>query len=232
MADKIFVDTNVWVYLYLHDDHEKYKIVEEYLSRNSRNVIFVITWQVVNEISNTLLRYKYTESEIREYIEQLCKTCTIQDFTKEIVLKSSLLREKYSFSFWDSIIVGSALFSECNTLISEDMRNGLNVEGKLLIKNYISKIKHTQLHSTTHNGTLCASFLAMTAVDRRLRAGCIRMSNGFEWELAMGLGERPCEGVKAGKLASCPGSRYCESVGRSNPVARLEIRQRAVQTEE
>jgi predicted nucleic acid-binding protein len=35
-TDKIFVDTNVWVYLYLHDDEEKYKIAEEYLSGNNK----------------------------------------------------------------------------------------------------------------------------------------------------------------------------------------------------
>jgi predicted nucleic acid-binding protein len=86
-------------------------------------------------VSNTLLRYKYTESEIRKYIEQLFKVCIIQDFTKEIVLTASSLREKYSFSFWDSIVVGSALFSECNILASEDMQNGLKVEKKLIIKN-------------------------------------------------------------------------------------------------
>ena len=139
MTDKIFVDTNVWVYLYLHDDDEKYKIVEEYLSKNNQNVVFVITWQIINEVANTLIRYKYTEAEIREYIEQLCKTCAIQDFTKKIVLKASSLREKYSFSFWDSIIVSSALFSECNMLISEDMQNGLIVERKLIIKNIFVK---------------------------------------------------------------------------------------------
>jgi predicted nucleic acid-binding protein len=139
MRNKIFVDTNVWVYLYLNDDDEKYKIAEEYLSKNNHNVVFIITWQIINEVSNTLLRYKYTELEIRKYIEQLCKTCTIQDFTKEIVLTASSLREKYSFSFWDSIIVGSALFSECNMLISEDMQNGLNVEEKLIIKNIFLK---------------------------------------------------------------------------------------------
>jgi predicted nucleic acid-binding protein len=139
MTDRIFVDTNVWVYLYLHDDDEKYKIVEEYLSRNDLDGIFIITWQIINEVSNTLLRYKYTESEIRKYIEQLCKTCTIQDFTKEIVLMASSLRERYSFSFWDSIIVGSALFSECNILVSEDMQNGLNVSEKLIIKNIFLK---------------------------------------------------------------------------------------------
>jgi predicted nucleic acid-binding protein len=139
MTDKIFVDTNVWVYLYLHDDEEKYKIAEEYLLKNDPDTVFIITWQIINEVSNTLLRYKYGESEIRKYIEQLCKTCTIQDFTKEIVLTASSLRGKYSFSFWDSIIVGSALFSECNILISEDMQNGLIVEEKLIIKNIFVK---------------------------------------------------------------------------------------------
>jgi predicted nucleic acid-binding protein len=135
MTNKIFVDSNVWAYLYLHDDEEKYKTAEEYLLKNDPNAVFIITWQIINEVSKTLLKYKYTESEIRKYIEQLCKTCTIQDFTKEIVLTASSLREKYSFSFWDSIVVGSALFSECNMLISEDMQNGLVVEEKLPIKN-------------------------------------------------------------------------------------------------
>jgi predicted nucleic acid-binding protein len=55
--------------------------------------------------------------------------------TKEIVLTASSLREKYSFSFRDSIIAGSVLFSECGTLVSEDMQNGLNIAGKLVIKN-------------------------------------------------------------------------------------------------
>jgi predicted nucleic acid-binding protein len=58
-------------------------------------------------------------SSLRKHIEQLCKTCTIQDFTKEIVLMASSMKEKYSFSFWDSIIVGSALFSECTILINK-----------------------------------------------------------------------------------------------------------------
>jgi predicted nucleic acid-binding protein len=139
MADKIFVDTNVWVYLYLHDDDEKYKIAEKYLVKNDPNAVFIITWQIINEVANTLLRYKYDEVEIRKYIEQLCKTCTIQDFTKEIVLTASSLREKYSFSFWDSILVASALFSECNILVSEDMQDGLNVEKKLTIKNIFAE---------------------------------------------------------------------------------------------
>ncbi|MDR3301851.1 MAG: PIN domain-containing protein [Spirochaetaceae bacterium] len=134
MINKIFVDTNIWIYLFLLDN-EKYKIVEDFLLKNSFNSIFVISYQVINEVSNTLLRYKFSEIEIRRCVEHLYRTCTIQDFTKEIVLTASFLREKYSFSFWDSVLVGSALFSGSDILVSEDMQHGLVVEKKLVIKN-------------------------------------------------------------------------------------------------
>jgi predicted nucleic acid-binding protein len=139
MVYKIFVDSNIWVYLFLQDDNEKYKIAEEYFRENSLNTIFIITYQVINEVSNTLLRNKYSEAKIRENIEYMLKICTIQEFTKEIILMASSLREKYSFSFWDSILIGSALFSECNILISEDMQGELIVDKKLLIKNIFNK---------------------------------------------------------------------------------------------
>jgi predicted nucleic acid-binding protein len=38
-----------------------------------------------------------------------------------------------------NIWVSSALFSECNVLVSEDMQNGLNVDKKLIIKNIFAK---------------------------------------------------------------------------------------------
>jgi len=50
-------------------------------------------------------------------------------------MKSSQLRDKYSFSFWDSSIVASALHADARLLFSEDMQAGLIVEGKLEIVN-------------------------------------------------------------------------------------------------
>ena len=135
MRDRVFIDTNVWIYLFLQDDDEKYKTVERFLSENNANAIFLITYQVINEVSNTMLRYKYSENQIREYIGFLYRICTIQNFNKEIILTASSIRETYSISFWDSILIGSALFAECNVLVSEDMQNGLIVNKRLLIKN-------------------------------------------------------------------------------------------------
>jgi predicted nucleic acid-binding protein len=135
MSDKIFVDSNVWLYLFLQDDGKKYKIAEKYFKENGLKSTFIITYQVINEVSNILLKNDYTESKIKENIDHMFKVSTIQDFTKEIILSASSARETYSFSFWDSILIGSALFSECNMFISEDMQDGLMVNNKLLIKN-------------------------------------------------------------------------------------------------
>jgi predicted nucleic acid-binding protein len=139
MTGKIFVDSNVWVYLFLHENNEKYRTAEDFFIKHGAETVFVITYQVINEVSNTLLRNKYAEAEIREIAEYMLKICTVQDFTKNIVLTASLLREKHSFSFWDSIIVGSALASGCDTFISEDMHDGLIVNNKMTIKNIFEK---------------------------------------------------------------------------------------------
>jgi len=135
MQNKIFIDSNIWLYLFLQDDNNKYKIAEEYLLSNNLNSTFVITYQVINEVANILLKNHFTEVEIRENIDYLFRVCTLQGFTKEIVLTASSVREKYLISFWDSILVGSALFAKCDTFISEDMQNGLIIDNKLLIKN-------------------------------------------------------------------------------------------------
>jgi len=135
MQNKIFIDSNIWLYLFLQDDNEKYKTTEEYLLRNNLNSTFIITYQVINEVANILLKNNFTEAKIRENIEYLFKVCTLQELSKEILLIASSVREKHSISFWDSIIIGSALFAKCDILVSEDMQDGLLIDNQLLIKN-------------------------------------------------------------------------------------------------
>jgi predicted nucleic acid-binding protein len=45
------------------------------------------------------------------------------------------LRTKYSVSYWDSLIIASALENVCSTLYSEDMQHQLIIENKLCIIN-------------------------------------------------------------------------------------------------
>jgi len=133
MADKVFIDSNIWLYLFLQDETNKSKIAEEYISKNANNSIH-ISYQVINEVSNQLVRNDFKEDIIRESIEYMFKICTVCNFSKEIILSASSLREKYSFSYWDSIIIASAASSGCDILATEDMSDELKI-GRMVIKN-------------------------------------------------------------------------------------------------
>ncbi|APB35038.1 Putative nucleic-acid-binding protein, contains pilt domain [Gloeomargarita lithophora Alchichica-D10] len=42
---------------------------------------------------------------------------------------------RYGYSYWDSLIIATALQSNCNILYSEDMQHDQLIEGKLRIIN-------------------------------------------------------------------------------------------------
>ena len=138
MAGKVFIDSNIWIYLFLSEQTNKYKIAEEYISKNIDSTIF-ITYQVINEVTNQLIRNNFSENVIRKNIEYMYKICTIHNFSKEVIMSASSLRERYSFSFWDSIIAASALNSGCSILATEDMQNGQKIE-EMIIENIFVKM--------------------------------------------------------------------------------------------
>jgi predicted nucleic acid-binding protein len=138
MTDKIFIDSNIWCYLFINDEYEKYKIVEQFISEKASDSIFVISYQVINEVTNKLIQKKLKDEITKENIQYMYRICMVQDFSRDIIMLAFNLREKYSLSFWDSIIVASALNSNCNILASEDMQNGLKINN-MIINNIFNK---------------------------------------------------------------------------------------------
>jgi predicted nucleic acid-binding protein len=127
--ERLFVDSNVWVYLFTAEDIVKCKIAEDFIRQNANENVLVISFQVVNEVANTLKRRSFTESQIRYVIENMFNLCLVQDNSRDIVFLASELREKHTFSFWDSLIIAVASISQCNRLISEDMQHGRIING-------------------------------------------------------------------------------------------------------
>ncbi|MCL2346882.1 MAG: PIN domain-containing protein [Planctomycetaceae bacterium] len=134
MTNRVFLDSNIWVYFFSDDKNPKADVVERFLADNAIESVFFTSCQVVNEVSNVLKRNGLAEEKIRFVIEEMTSICLVQDLSKDVSLLASKLREKYSFSFWDSIIVAAAKTAACHSLISEDMQDGLVVDG-LGIKN-------------------------------------------------------------------------------------------------
>jgi predicted nucleic acid-binding protein len=134
MTDRIFIDSNVWIYLFTNEDDLKSNMAKSYIVEHSKSNVLVISYQVINEVTHVLKKRQLSEQHLRTVIEYMAQICIIQDYSTDIALLASDLREKYMFSFWDSHVVASALAAKCHYLATEDMQHN-QVVNKLTIKN-------------------------------------------------------------------------------------------------
>ena len=134
MRDKIFIDTNILIYAYTEKEIEKQNTAIKVLYSNRKNI--VISTQVVNEFSSALIRkYKVKPDILSPRVKEFFTLFNVALIYYSTIEKAFDLIQKYNFSYYDSLIVSSALENECSILYSEDMHHGLVVENKLKIIN-------------------------------------------------------------------------------------------------
>src|SRR6266496_3765606 len=127
-----FVDSNIWIYAFTIDqDTEKTTTAQRLI--NTHTTIFLST-QVINEVCvNLLKKAAFTESEIYDLIDDFYTQYSVIEIGHDILRSASTLRIKHHVSFWDSIIVASALTSGAKLLYSEDMHDGLTIESITIV---------------------------------------------------------------------------------------------------
>ncbi|MDY6822581.1 MAG: PIN domain-containing protein [Thermodesulfobacteriota bacterium] len=128
-----FVDTNVWLYAFIRTaNEEKLQIAQTVITGGE----IILSTQVINEICvNLLKKAGFSESRLSSLILSLYKKYTVFDFSEDILLQASEIRKNFQFSFWDSLIGATALESEADFLISEDMQHGFKLNDRLVIVN-------------------------------------------------------------------------------------------------
>lgn len=77
----------------------------------------------------------FTEKQIGQVIQSFYNRVTVVELNRDILMSASSLRPRYGFSFWDGLIVASALSVNANILYSEDMQDNLVIEERLTIVN-------------------------------------------------------------------------------------------------
>jgi predicted nucleic acid-binding protein len=134
MRPPVFVDSNIWLYAFLKQEEKKRKKAKK-LIKSIKNDSLWISTQVINEVCFNLRKNNFPESEIKEIVSSFYNDYRVVYFKKEIMINASAFRERYSLSFWDSLVIASALFVSCETLCSEDMHHNQIIESKLRIIN-------------------------------------------------------------------------------------------------
>lgn len=128
-----FLDSNVWFYAFVDSrDLAKHRQAKRLIAQGSIN----ISLQTIGEVCNSLLRKtSITESEIQEMISEFYQNYEPIVPTEQDFLKASELRNRYNFSHWDSLMIATALHTGASEFYSEDMQDGLVVDGTLTIRN-------------------------------------------------------------------------------------------------
>lgn len=124
-----FVDTNV--VLYLLDDSPKTDRAEAILGQGPR-----ISVQVLNEtLVNCRRKAGLSWEETGVFLAGLQALCPVEDLTLRTHEVGRALAERYGLSVYDAMILAAALLAGCTKLWSEDMQDGLLIEGRLRIVN-------------------------------------------------------------------------------------------------
>ncbi|MFP4395624.1 MAG: PIN domain-containing protein [Anaerolineales bacterium] len=131
--ERCFVDTNIWLYALIEGANaQKHSRATEIVQHHT----VVISTQIINETCvNLLKKAQLPEAQLYALIQAFYTKYEIIHLRREVLLRASELREQYSLSFWDSLVIACALASGCSVLYTEDMQDGLEVAGQLTIVN-------------------------------------------------------------------------------------------------
>lgn len=129
-GSKVFFDTNVLLYL-MSADQNKADRAEQCLARGG-----IISVQVLNEFASVASRkLNLSYAEIRDYLKTLRALVSVEPLDLATHESALVLAERYGFSFYDSLIVSSALLAGCECLYTEDFQDGQLIEQRLIVCN-------------------------------------------------------------------------------------------------
>ena len=128
-----FIDTNVWLYAFIPSQDPNKSAKAKAVIQQSE---IITSPQVINEVCvNLIKKAQFDEPSIRQLINSFYNRYNIIVVDKSLLLRSSVFREKLQVSYWDSLIVSSAIIGGAEILYSEDMTDGMVIEDRLAIIN-------------------------------------------------------------------------------------------------
>jgi len=127
---RIFIDSNIFLNLFGAD--KKKKLFASSLQYQTH----IISTQVVNENVNVCVRkLKLSKGEAFAHGQYLMDNFLLSQISRATIESAFDISNKYDYSFWDSLIISSAIENGCDTLYSEDMPHEQIIEKKLKIVN-------------------------------------------------------------------------------------------------
>ena len=136
MSDRVFVDTNVLVYLFDGDAPAKQRKARQILEEEGAQGRMVISTQVLQEFYVTVTRKlgkPLTDAEAEAAARDLA-ALDVVELDVGMVLRSIAAARAQKTSLWDALIVEAAQARDCERLLSEDLQHGQRF-GRVRVEN-------------------------------------------------------------------------------------------------
>ena len=130
----IFIDSNILIYSLYGTDEQK-QLIGKILSHHDNTPLLSI--QVLKEFANVSIRKKLhkTSTELKKHLSKIKISFTVAEITTDTILQAVDIRDRYKYSFYDSLIIATALENKCVILYSEDLQHNQGIGKKMKILN-------------------------------------------------------------------------------------------------
>jgi len=139
MKDKIFIDSNTLIYA-ISKNSPKCDAARQLLIKNVEQII--VSSQVINEFISVCIKKNILSLEDAfKYAEEFMEIFNFSVISKTEIRLAMQVKRKYKYSYWDSLIIASALENNCSICYSEDMQHGQIIEDRLRIVDPFEPVK-------------------------------------------------------------------------------------------
>jgi predicted nucleic acid-binding protein len=129
MSDREFVDTNILIYAFDRTAGKKRETAVALLARLWSDRIGCLSLQVLQEFYVTATKkLKMAPAEAYAQIDRFGKWTVHRPEVEDVLVAIQLHHEK-KVSFWDAMILRSAMSSGCDLVWSEDLSDGQRWDG-------------------------------------------------------------------------------------------------------
>lgn len=135
MSAECFIDTNIFIYQLEALDDRKYAIAERIIRDGVSTGNACISFQVVQECLNTVLRkaeIPLDTDQTRIYLETVLAPLFRVSASIPLYQRGLDIQSRYRYGFYDALIIAAALSAGCGTLYSEDLQHGQRIEALTL----------------------------------------------------------------------------------------------------
>lgn len=127
MSAKFFLDTNIFIYSFDPTEPGKASRSAELIRQALKTRAGIVSYQVIQQFYNVALRRfanPMTTAEAEQYLSTTFRPLLAVHSSQALYNHALQVVSRHKLSWYDAVILASAIEGECDVLNSEDFQNG------------------------------------------------------------------------------------------------------------